>query len=387
MRRRHTKTRRAPVIAGLAAVCALLKLFSVTGAATHAEDFLAQLVTREGATEKILDLELGAPKNTDFAALLLSALLPPRAADTDEPDAESTPAPPEPTPPVMWSAPPTPPAVPTPEPTPDPGTLVYDGDSDAVAPPEGIDNSAPLPADGIVLDNNSGLEIDAAALLREPLKLDVTPGEPSVLIIHTHSSEAYTKSPGESFEESDPYRTEDKEHSIIKVGDALAAALAARGLTVIHDRGLNDWPSYAGAYARSLVTAQDYLEKYPSISLVIDLHRDAISSADGSQFKTIADIDGDICSQVMLVVGTNGSGLTHPGWRENMKLALRLQYEMNRTYPTLARPITAAQHRYNQHVASGALLVEVGAAGNTLSESVAAARYFAEAYANVVTAR
>ena len=85
----------------------------------------------------------------------------------------------------------------------------------------------------------------------------------------------------------------------------------------------------------------------------------------------------------MLVVGTNAA-LEHPNWEQNMKLALRVQHEMNRSYPTLARPVGASQYRYNQHMTTGSLIVEVGAAGNTLSESVEAVRYFADSYANVI---
>jgi stage II sporulation protein P len=363
-----------------AVLIAILKLASATGAAAGTGNLLAGFVSSGQTAQNLLRAEIGtpltgiSPRVFDGTALLAVIFpKPDSASDADIAEASMQ------TSPAAES-----PEIAAPEPSDEP-MLFYDG-GDAVSAPGGVDNSAPLPSDGIIIKNNSGLSFDADKLLKEPLELNLTSGEPSVLIIHTHSSESYTKDRGESFEESDPYRTEDKEHNIIAVGDALAESLAARGISVVHDRGLNDYPSYAGAYNRSLITAQKYLKEYPTISLVIDLHRDAMETADGSQFKTIADISGELCSQVMLVVGTNGSGLEHPNWTQNMKLALRLQYEMNRSYPTLARPINVAEHRYNQHVAPGALIVEIGATGNTLSESVTAARYFAEAYANVVTA-
>ncbi|NLB30024.1 MAG: stage II sporulation protein P, partial [Clostridiales bacterium] len=272
-------------------------------------------------------------------------------------------------------------AEPEPEEKYEPGELFYQRGE--IILQEGIDNSTPLPSDGIIMQNTSGLEIDIERLMSEPLEIVLAEEGPQVLVIHTHGSEAYTQVPGEEYEESDPYRTQNKSRSIISVGDVLAEELSARGISVIHDRGTYDYPSYADSYNRTLAAIQGYLEKYPSISLVIDIHRDA-SPATGDQFKTIAEIDGSLCSQIKLVVGTNGAGLTHPNWEQNMKLALRLQYEMNRSYPTLARPVGASEYRYNQHATAGSLLVEVGAAGNTFSESVDAVRYFADAYANVI---
>lgn len=372
-----------PSIAIAAALCALLKLFSVGHVSTTAQTVIAELVAREGAVKQLLDLELGAPDG----AAALSAFIGTAHGDSGSDEAQNsrvaaTIAPDSP----IEKTPRKSNGIHTPRLSPMPSQPQDSTIFDAIEQPPTLNNSAPLSADGIIIKNNSGLDIDAAALLQEPLDITLATDAPSVLIIHTHGSEAYTKGPGETYEESDPYRTENKEFSIIRVGDELAEALAERGIGVIHDRTLYDYPSYAGAYGRSLSAATQHLSDYPSISLVIDLHRDAMETSDGGQFKTIAEINSERCSQVMLVVGTNGSGLNHPQWRENLKLALRLEHEMNRMYPTLARPITLAEHRYNQHLTNGSLIVEIGASGNTLSESITAANYFAEVYSAVVTA-
>ena len=373
-------------LAILAVVLAAVKLTSATGGFALVGVKLTSLISSCETAQFLLSAELASPKFSLEPTALLRTTFPQTTPELEPTTAENVPVSnvPQVQPPVQAS-PPLSPAAQSSEPAPDDPMLIYESGVAARAP-EGIDNSAPLSAEGIVIKNNSGLPLDASALLREPLDISLADEGPTVLIIHTHSSESYTKSPGEEFTESDPYRTEDKAYNIIAVGSELADSLAARGISVIHDRSMNDFPSYAGSYGRSLEIAKRYLEEYPSISLVIDLHRDAMETADGSQFKTIADINGELCSQVMLVVGTNGSGLTHPNWPQNMQLALRLQYEMNRSYPTLARPMTVAQHRYNHHVTPGALLVEIGATGNTLEESKAGARYFAEAYANVILA-
>ena len=48
------------------------------------------------------------------------------------------------------------------------------------------------------------------------------------------------------------------------------------------------------------------------------------------------------------------------------------------------RPITLRNSNYNQHKSLGSMLVEVGAAGNSLEEALFSARIFAAAFAQVV---
>ena len=104
--------------------------------------------------------------------------------------------------------------------------------------------------------------------------------------------------------------------------------------------------------------------------IVIDLHRDALCS-DSVVYKTVAELPDAACSQVMLLVGTNASGLYHPYWEENLRLAMYLQDAVNAAHPTLMRPITLVNERYNQHLTRGSLIIEVGSSGNTLQEPYA----------------
>lgn len=249
----------------------------------------------------------------------------------------------------------------------------------------GSDDGSYLSADGIYIKNATSYEIDIEALLNKPLALGLTSESPQVLIIHTHGSEAYTPGEDAAYEESDYYRTEDKAYSVIAVGDALQETLEANGVSVIHDRELYDYPSYVGSYGRSLAAIDKYLEEYPSIQIVLDLHRDALEGSDGTVYKTIAEVNGESSAQVMLVVGTDASGLEHPSWSSNLQLALRLQLAMKETYPGLARPIGLKQQRYNQHLSAGSLLVEVGSHGNTLREAISAASAFGECLAGVIS--
>ena len=234
---------------------------------------------------------------------------------------------------------------------------------------------ADLSAGAVQINDRTALGTDFSALAAEGLSLTLPAEQPQVLIFHTHSSEAYTPDGADVYEASDPYRTEDKSHSVIRVGDALAETLESCGLTVLHDREIYDYPSYTGSYGRSGAAVERYLAEYPSIRVVIDLHRDALGSGD-TVYKTKASVDGRTSAQVMMVVGSGENGLWHPNWRENLKLAMYLQDAMNTRCPTLARPIELVSERYNQQLSTGMLILEVGSNGNTLREAITAAELF-----------
>lgn len=240
-------------------------------------------------------------------------------------------------------------------------------------------------AAGITVGGSSSYAVDKLALLQRKSTLSLTPGAPAVLIVHTHSSEAYTGSEGCFYEAADPYRTTDKRFSVIRVGDEIESVLQQAGISVIHDTELNDYPVYSGAYDRMLPKLEAYLAQYPTISVVLDVHRDAIENPDGTQCAFTANISGTDCAQVMLVVGTDEGGLEHPGWERNLTNALQLQAVANRLYPGLCRDMELRTERFNAHIADGAMLCEIGAAGNTLPEAIGGARLFAQALAEYLT--
>lgn len=231
--------------------------------------------------------------------------------------------------------------------------------------------------------NDTSLDIDIGALLSDPLTLSLDADGPQILIIHTHGSEAYTQSAGDIYEESDPYRTQDNTHNVIALGDRLELVLEKYGLNVIHDTGVYDYPSYTGSYSRSGAAVEDYLEQYPGIEIVIDLHRDAIGDGE-TVYKTRAEIDGEECAQVMLLVGTGENGLYHPFWQDNLRLALAMQSAMDNAYPTLARPLAIKSERYNQHLTHGSVILEVGSTGNTLDQALKAVELFGNAVGPVL---
>lgn len=223
--------------------------------------------------------------------------------------------------------------------------------------------------------------------LQQPFSAVLTGEGPQVLILHTHGSEGYTPAPGEEVVWSGNYRTTDTRYNVVRVGDEIARVLGEAGISVLHDRTLYDYPSYNEAYDRSLAAVETYLTQYPSIQFVLDVHRDAIEDADGNQYKVVSTVEEGTAAQMTLVVGSDGSGLTHPNWMDNLRLAVALQEETLRQYPTLMRPMLLRNSRYNQHVAPGALLLEVGAAGNAPEEAVLAGQLFAQSMAEVLQAR
>lgn len=239
-------------------------------------------------------------------------------------------------------------------------------------------------AEAISIQGGCSYTVDKAALLCQPSTLDFSGEGPKVLIVHTHSSEAYTQETGWEYTESDPLRTETRERSVIRVGDEIAEVLEKRGIEVLHDTALNDYPTYDGAYARMQTTIETYLAQYPSIQMVIDVHRDAAMDAAGEQVAFTTELDAEACAQIMLVVGTDEGGLTHPQWRENLANALKLQAVLNRKSPGLCRALDLRTERFNQHETPGSLLVEFGSTGNTLREAICAGRRFAEGLVELI---
>ena len=233
---------------------------------------------------------------------------------------------------------------------------------------------------GLSVNNATAYWVDVTEILSAGPGLSLPQGEPQILIIHTHSSEAYTQAGLDRYEPSDTNRTENTEFNIVRIGDELTEIFQQAGLNVIHDRGIYDYPSYTGSYTRSGQAIEQYLRDYPSIQMVIDIHRDALGT-DDVVYKTMAEEDGVCASQVMLLIGTDESGLEHPNWRQNLAVALYMQNAVNARHPTLMRPIALVQQRYNQHLSPGSMILEVGSNGNTLQEALAAIRLFGQAAA------
>lgn len=225
--------------------------------------------------------------------------------------------------------------------------------------------------DKVFMNNKSGASVDIGVELSAKLDFTVTKGdEPQILIYHTHTTESYLLEDKSVYTEEDNTRTTDTTKNVVAVGEKIAEQLRNAGYTVIHDETLHDYPSYSGSYNRSAETVKKILEQYPSIKIAIDVHRDSITSGDDKVAPTVK-VDGREAAQVMLVIGSQTGNITgHPNWRKNLRLALKLQYVFESTYPQFARALSLKSAKYNQHLTTGSILVEMGSDANTLEQAL-----------------
>ena len=249
--------------------------------------------------------------------------------------------------------------------------------TEPIAVPKPVTAASFSPSDAklVTVNNVCGYDVDLQAMLEKPLSWDLTEGGPAVLIVHTHGTESYEKT--EDYTESSAYRTLNTDYNMISIGKELQQILQSGGIRVIHDTTMHDQPSYSASYSQSRKSIKAYLQEYPSICFVLDLHRDAVENNKGKQVSFTAEYQGNTAAQLMLVVGTDVN-LSHPDWPENMSLAVKLHAQLERDFPGICRPISLRSQRFNQDLSPGALLVEVGAAGNTRQEALLAAELLAQ---------
>ena len=253
-------------------------------------------------------------------------------------------------------------------------------------PPQPVFTPSPSDYQGtgtVYFKNETDYAIDMTSLLQKDSPVALGEQGVQVLIMHTHGTEAYTQSPGHAYVASGEYRTTDSSANMLRVGQEICDILNDRGISAVHSRTLNDYPAYNGSYNRALKDIQAHIQQYPTIQLVIDVHRDAIATGN-TYYKTAAVVDGQQTAQLMFVTGTDAGGLTHDHWQDNLAFQAQLHDRLNSTYPGIMRPMSIRASRFNQHIRKGSMLVEVGACGNTLEEALAAAQIFANTLADAL---
>lgn len=234
------------------------------------------------------------------------------------------------------------------------------------------------PEDAALVDINPvcGYDTDLTAWLAEPLSWKLKQDKPTVLIVHSHGTESYQKT--EDYDEYTLYRTRNTDYNMVSVGAEIKRVLEAGGISVLHDTACHDDPAYSNAYSNSRKSVQSYLEQYPSIEIVLDIHRDSVENKDGEQVRYTVKTPEGTSAKLMLVVGTDANGLKHPNWPENMAFAVKLHALLEKNTPGICRPISFRKQRFNQDLSPGALIVEVGSAGNTRQEALLAGKILAE---------
>ena len=208
------------------------------------------------------------------------------------------------------------------------------------------------------------------------------PKDAKVLIVHTHGSESYTQSKDYTYTPNGNFRTQDKKFNVIRVGEELASRLRSMGVEVIHDKSINDFPSYNDSYNKTEAIIKKHLEEDSKIRFVFDIHRDAVGEGD-NMVKFVSDVRGKEVAQVMMVCGTD-TNLENPHWMENLRLALHIQSKLEEDYPGFLRPLNLRKERFNMHLTKGSILFEIGTSGNTMEEALLAADYLGEGLGSII---
>ncbi|MBR6644288.1 MAG: stage II sporulation protein P [Clostridia bacterium] len=227
------------------------------------------------------------------------------------------------------------------------------------------------------IKNNSKHELDADDYKDFTLPEYEETDEYTVLIVHTHGTEAYTPDGVLSDPLDDPYvtRSKNNEENVVSIGALMAEVFEKNGIRTLHhavaiDATVDD---FYDSYTESGTVIRRTLRKYPSIKYVFDIHRDGLELSSGEKAKVICAVDGKRAAQVMSVIGSD-TLYDHPNWEENLAFAVKLQRRLEDNYTDFCRPINVKQNTYNQDYGPLSLLLEIGTDGNTLEE----ARYSAE---------
>lgn len=202
--------------------------------------------------------------------------------------------------------------------------------------------------------------MDLDRLLHQDLSVDKDTEGPQILIYHTHSKEGFIDSV-----EGDSSTT------IVGAGDKLAGLLQDKyGFKVLHHTGQYD-AVREDAYANALPEIEKILEENPSIEVVIDLHRDAVSG----DRKLVMDLQGRPTARFMFFNGLSyirKSGsidyLENPYIQDNLAFSFQAQVAANEYYPGIARKVYLKAYRYNLHLKPKSILIELGAQNNTVEE-------------------
>lgn len=222
-------------------------------------------------------------------------------------------------------------------------------------------------------------------LLNQKADLKVSdPSQPTVLIYHSHSTECYTLLDAGYYTESTDSKTKDITRNMVRVGDEICRILEERGIGVIHDREIHD-TSYNAAYDSSRKSVVEYLEKYPSIEITIDVHRDSITYKNGTKVKPTAVVNDKKAAKMMIISGCEyGSVKNFPNWEYNLRFACAVTDKLNSLYPDLMRPILFSERKYNMDLTKNSFLLEIGTDANTLDEACYSGRLFANTLADLI---
>ena len=269
--------------------------------------------------------------------------------------------------------------------------LVPDSDTDHTGEntylvTESLYRESNMSLNNFYVKNATDLSLDLRGFLSAdlPYSYEKT-DEPQVLIVHTHATESYMDSDLGYYYESFYPRSTDDSRNVVRVGEAICESLKKEGVESIHCKEHHDDPSYLGAYDNSAESINRCLEEYPSIKIVLDIHRDSITTDENEKIKPTFTYGGEKAAQIMIMCGNDNYGYyDFPDWEENMSLAVKLQSTAETKYPGMTRPLYFGNFMYNMNLDPDSLLIEVGTDANTLSEAVRSGEMLGSVIADVL---
>lgn len=252
-------------------------------------------------------------------------------------------------------------------------------------------NLKPKSNDGYLINglvyakNTSSTTVDLVSVMSQSItyKINKATKGPQVLILHTHSTEAFNEGGQNEYTVGISPRSEDDTKNIVAVGNAVSKELIANGVKSIQSTVHND-TDYNNAYSKSLETATQMLKKYPTIKVVLDIHRDSMINEQGEKYRPIIKVGNKNAAQIMFIGGIGTKALPNTHWKENLKTIALVQKQIEETTPGLCRPTLLRDSRYNSQVASGAMLIEIGTCGSTLDEAIYGGQLMAKSLAKVI---
>jgi len=213
------------------------------------------------------------------------------------------------------------------------------------------------------------LEPESTAEQNEATETAADSSEPLIAIYCTHGTEGY----------SGAERTKSTLGGVYQVALSLQQSLVAQGYASVISDKLHDYPDWSSSYANSLQTIKQIQKQYPSVKVLIDVHRD--SSVEG--VSTVLATNSGSIAKVMLVVGSNKRA-EHPNWQQNLAFSQQIGQALEKMQPGILRGVRVQNGRYNQHMSTQAILVEIGSTDNTLEQAKASTNILAEAIAEVL---
>ena len=247
--------------------------------------------------------------------------------------------------------------------------------TETTAKPEPEDNialvSASLAQNKASINNYTSYAIDEIALRNHKFEFYTDTSAPVVLILHSHINECYAPEGATSVSSSFTFENNDRTQNIFAVGEVIAEVLRASGIGVIH-------ATEEASDPERLIT--EYRAAYPSIRFVIDLHRDGMYTTDGRIVRTDGKIGNTPAAEIMLAIGTDSAN-GGSDWQKNLAAAYQLASMISEAEPKIMRSILLRPEALGQQYAPSSLSLYIGTTGNTLSEALTSARFFARYYA------